>query len=106
MVFDHNVMDIASLARMYGLIGRLLQGEASIGRIDESSFGSWLLRRGQVSGVELLRESFRRGNDEAGIELGLHHKRQREWDRAAEVWEEILSHSKSLRRRSGAGKAP
>ena len=96
VVFDHNVMDIASLARIYGLIGRLLLGDLSSTRIDERSFGSWLLRLGHGSGAEVLRESFRRGNDEAGIALGLHHKRQREWDRAAEVWEEILARSRSL----------
>jgi uncharacterized protein len=96
VVFDHNVLDIASLARLYGLIGRLLQGDVTFTRIDERSFGSWLLRRGQRSGAELLRESFGRGNVEAGIALGLHHKRQREWARAAEVWEGILSRSRSL----------
>jgi uncharacterized protein YprB with RNaseH-like and TPR domain len=96
VVFDHNVMDIASLARIYRIIGRLLQGDLSFARIDERSFGSWLLRRGHSSGAEVLRQSFGRGNDEAGIALGLHHKRLREWDRAAQVWEEILARSRSL----------
>ena len=96
VVFDHNVMDISSLARLYGLIGRLFDGDLSSARIDEKAFGSWLLRNGQDAGADVLRNSFHAGNNEAGIELGFHHKRLRNWDRAAEVWAEILSRSRSL----------
>ena len=95
VVFDHNVMDITSLARMYALIGRLLSGDVSAAAVDERALGRWLLARSPAVGARVLEDAFRRGNAEAGIVLSLHHRRRREWEKAVAVWESITSVSQS-----------
>jgi len=95
VVFDHNVMDITSLARMYALIGRLLSGDVSAARVDERALGRWLLARSPSVGARVLEDAFRRGNAEAGIVLSLHLRRRREWEKAVAVWESMASDSRS-----------
>ena len=95
VVFDHNVMDITSLARMYALIGRLLAGDVSAARVDEKALGRWLLGRSPTVGARVLEDAFRRGNAEAGIVLSLHHRRRREWEKAVAVWESMASDARS-----------
>jgi uncharacterized protein len=96
LVFDHNVMDITSLARMYKVIGRLLEGELSAVPVDEKALGGWMLTREPERGAAVLEGAFGRGNADAGVALGLHHKRRREWSEAAAVWQSILDTRKSL----------
>jgi uncharacterized protein YprB with RNaseH-like and TPR domain len=96
LVFDHNVMDITSLARLYAIIGRLLAGDHSSVRFDERAFGGWLLRSGQASGGAMLEQAWSRGNDEAGRALSLHHKRLRDWQKAVAIWERMLAGSRSI----------
>jgi len=96
VVFQHNMMDITSVARLYGVIGRLLRGEVEGTPVDQCSLGGWLLSRSPESGAALLRRAFQNGNLEAGITLSVHHKRRREWDQAAEIWQTILASSKSI----------
>ena len=96
VVFDHNVMDITSLARLYGVIGGMLGGDLGAGPVDEKALGGWLLSRAPRTGVLVLEESFGRGNIEAGRALSLHHKRLGEWARAVEIWEAMLAGSRSL----------
>jgi uncharacterized protein YprB with RNaseH-like and TPR domain len=96
VVFDHNVTDIVSLARLYGVIGTLLNGVPASVSVDERALGTWLIRSGDPTGEALLEEAFRRGNAQSGVALALHHKRRREWDRAAEVWAELLAANRSL----------
>ncbi len=96
LVFDHNVMDIVSLARLYGVIGGLLDGGAPRARIDERALGSWMIRKGAVSGATVLEEAFRRGNEQAGIALALHYKSLHQWDQAAEVWGKLLEGARSF----------
>jgi hypothetical protein len=95
-VFDHNVMDVVSLARLYGVIGSLLGGSPPEMPIDERALGTWMIRAGAPAGASILEEAFRQGNEQAGIALALHHKRFHEWDRAAEVWERLLAGARSL----------
>jgi uncharacterized protein YprB with RNaseH-like and TPR domain len=95
-VFDHNVMDVVSLARLYGVIGALLGGSPPETPIDERALGTWMIRAGAPAGASILEEAFRQGNEQAGIALALHHKRLHEWDRAAEVWERLLAGARSL----------
>jgi uncharacterized protein YprB with RNaseH-like and TPR domain len=96
VVFDHNIMDIVSLARLYGLIGALLEGEKPAAPFDGRTFGTWLIRSGETAGIAMLEETFRNGDAQAGIALALYHKRRREWERAAGIWEQILLSSRSL----------
>ena len=96
LVFDHNVMDITSLARVYALIGRLLNGELDSAPVDERALGGWLLGRVPERGAAVLSDAFGRGNAEAGLTLGLHHKRRREWKQAAEIWESIIASQRSM----------
>jgi uncharacterized protein YprB with RNaseH-like and TPR domain len=96
VVFDHNVMDITSLARMYALIGRLLTGDVSAAPVDERALGRWLLAREPVIGARVLADAFSRGNAEAGIALSLHHRRRRDWDKAVAVWESMTAGPRSM----------
>ena len=96
LVFDHNVMDITSLARMYTLIGRLLEGDVSASPVDERALGGWLLGRAPVTGAAVLADAWRRGNAEAGAALSLHHKRRREWVQAVAVWESMIAGATSI----------
>ncbi len=96
VVFDHNIMDIVSLARLYDAIGGLIRGGQPPAGVDERALGTWLIRTGDASGVAMLEAAFRRGSMQAGIALALHHKRRHEWDRAADVWTELLDGTRSL----------
>ena len=96
VVFDHNVMDIVSLARLYGLIGRLLEGERPVEKLDTRALGAWMIRSGEDSGLAMLEQAFRGGDAQAGIDLALHHKRRQEWEPAVRIWEQILERSRSL----------
>lgn len=96
VVFDHNVMDTASLARLYNLIGRLLGGDLSSAQVDERALGHWMLSRKPAIGATILADAFGRGNPEAGAALSLHHKRRLEWDKAVAVWESMLAASRSV----------
>jgi uncharacterized protein YprB with RNaseH-like and TPR domain len=96
VVFDHNVMDIVSLARLYGLIGGLLDGGPLPTPIDVRALGTWMVRTGAASGISLLEEAFRQGDQQAGIALALNHKSRHEWDLAADVWERMLAGAHSL----------
>jgi hypothetical protein len=43
-----------------------------------------------------LLEAFRLGDAEAGLHLGLHHKRGGAWDEAVVVWERLVFEMRSL----------
>jgi uncharacterized protein len=96
VVFQHNMTDITSVARLYGVIGKLLHGDAAKTPVDERALGGWLLTRSPQSGAAFLHEAFQKGNLEAGAILSLHHKRQGEWDQAVAIWESLLERSKSM----------
>ncbi len=96
VVFDHNLTDITSLARMYGIMGDLYQGKVDAAPVDVSALGRWLLPRSASDGTAVLEEAFQAGNLEAGAALSLHHKRRGEWERAVAIWEAILASSRSM----------
>jgi len=96
VVFQHNMTDITSVVRLYGVIGRLLRGELEETPVDEKALGGWMLTRSPETGATLLREAFQKGNLDAGIALSLYHKRLREWDTAVTIWESLLERSKSM----------
>ncbi len=96
VVFQHNMTDITSVARLYGVIGSLLRGDVEETPVDKTALGGWLLARSPASGAALLGEAFQKGSLQAGVALSLHHKRLGEWDTAVGIWQELLQRSKSL----------
>jgi hypothetical protein len=44
----------------------------------------------------VLLEAFRQGDAEAGLHLGLHHKRGGAWDEAVAIWERLVVETRSL----------
>ena len=50
VVFEHNLTDVTSLARMYAAIGRLLEGDLDAVPVDERALGRWLLSSGSHVG--------------------------------------------------------
>jgi len=95
-VFDHNAMDIVSLARVHAVIGRKLSGDRGGAPVDEKALGQWMLRRASSTGAVILAKAYADGNVDAGIPLSLHHRRRREWDQAVAIWESMLTRSRSL----------
>jgi uncharacterized protein YprB with RNaseH-like and TPR domain len=95
IVFDHNVMDITSLVRLYGTIGRILAGDLGDTPVDEKALGRWLLGREPRAGVSLLEKAFAMGNIDAGVDCSLHRKRFGEWGRAVEMWGTMVERSRS-----------
>jgi len=96
VVFDHNATDITSLARLYSVIGRILDGDEAAAPIDARSLGRWMLRRAPEHGVALLAGAFARGATEAGGALGMHYKSRREWERAVAVWQRMVEEARSM----------
>jgi len=96
VVFEHNLSDITSLARMYAAIARLLDGDLDAVPVDERALGKWLLASRTSSGLALLTGSFSRGNLDAGVELSLHHKRKGEWEKAVEIWRAMIERGRSV----------
>ncbi len=96
VVFEHNLKDITSVARLYGVIGSLLRGDLAACPVDQRALGGWMLDRSPESGASVLAQAFHGGDLEAGLALSLFHKRRREWDRAVEIWESVLAESRSL----------
>ena len=75
VVFDHNMMDITSLARMYRVIGDLYRGDVLSTPVDARALGRWLLRHSAADGTAVLEEAFRQGNLDAGAALSLYLKK-------------------------------
>jgi uncharacterized protein YprB with RNaseH-like and TPR domain len=96
VVFDHNLTDVTSLARMWDALGGLLAGDVAAAPFDGLALGRELLARGDLRGIDLLAEAFRRGDAQAGLHLGLHHKRGGAWDEAVAVWERLVAETRSL----------
>jgi len=86
-VFEHNAEDVASLARLYRLMGRLLAGDLDAAPCDRRALGAMLLERGNPRGMEALEKAYGEGNAEAGRAVSIRHKRNGGWDRALEIWE-------------------
>ncbi len=96
VVFDHNLTDVTSLARMWDALGGLLEGDTAAAPVDGRALGRELLRRGDPRGAAVLAEAFAGGDAEAGLHLGLHHKRRGAWDEAVGVWERLAAEARSL----------
>ena len=96
LVFDHNVTDITSLARIYGTLGRLLGGELAAAPVDQGALGRWLLGPDPESGIAILQKAYEDGDSRAGQSLGLHFKREGRWDDALTVWQSAVERSHSL----------
>lgn len=94
-VFEHNMEDVASLARIYRVLGRLLSGDPEAAPCDRRALGAMLLERGDRRGMAVLERAFAEGNAEAGRIAGIHHKREREWQGALAIWER-MAEKKSL----------
>ncbi|HET6485983.1 MAG TPA: ribonuclease H-like domain-containing protein [Spirochaetia bacterium] len=96
LVFDHNVTDITSLARIYGTLGRLLGGELAAAPVDQGALGRWLLGPDPESGIAILQKAYEDGDSRAGLSLGLHFKREGRWEEALRVWQSAVERSHSL----------
>ncbi len=96
VVFRHNDTDVASLARIWDAVGRLLSGETDAVPVDERALGTLLLDRVPHTGMTILRETFARGMWDAGIPLSLSLKRQGQWEQAVEIWSAMVEGGRSV----------
>ena len=96
-VFRHNREDVASLARLLGVIERILRpGPDAAGRVDRAAVGVFLLQRGDERGGGLLRQAYDAGDAEAGRWLSLYLKRRGDWAGAVRLWEDLRATHGSL----------
>lgn len=97
LVWEHNLQDVRSLARLFALVNRVLTRREIPPRTDLASLGGWLAARGGLErGLELLRRSFEAGDERAGRVLSLHLKRAGRWEEALGIWRELVEGSRSL----------
>lgn len=97
LVWEHNLQDVRSLARLFARVNRLLTRREIPPRTDLASLGGWLAARGSLErGLELLRSSFEAGDERAGRALSLHLKRAGRWEEALGIWQELAEGGRSL----------
>jgi uncharacterized protein len=96
VVFEHNLTDVTSLARMWDSMGELLQGHMDAVPVDARALGSLLMDRSFEIGVTILSETFSRGAWDAGMPLSLGLKKRGEWEKAAEVWFAMVQEGRSV----------
>ena len=96
VVFQHNLTDVTSLARIWDAFGELLAGKESAAPVDEPSLGALLIDRKSEEGIRVLSDALRRGRLEAGVPLSLAYKRRGQWDMAVAVWMSMMDTGKSL----------
>jgi len=96
VVFQHNLTDVTSLARMWESFRGLLSGELGAAPVDERALGTLLLDRAFETGMSILSRTFARGRWDAGIPLSLSFKKRGEWESAAEIWFAMAGEGHSL----------
>jgi hypothetical protein len=96
VVFQHNLTDITSLARIWESFGGFFSGDLEQTPVDRKALGSFLLERKSDAGLTILRDAFNHGEMEAGVPLSLTYKRRREWEKATRIWESILNAERNL----------
>ena len=64
-------------------------------RVDLTGLAKYFLRRNTLKGMDYLRLAFQRGDFNAGKILSLVYKREKQWHRAVDIWEKMVS-DKSL----------
>jgi uncharacterized protein YprB with RNaseH-like and TPR domain len=96
VVFEHNLTDVTSLARIWEAFGRFLAGDMESGPVDARALGTLLLDRRRDAGLAILEDAFGRGTMDAGIPLSLAYKRSGAWEKAVTVWEAMITHGKSM----------
>jgi uncharacterized protein len=94
-VLEHNLQDVRSLADLLAVVNSILSSGAP-GKSDRTALGSFFLSRNEQWGVELLKESFSAGDEEAGRALSLYYKRAGAWVEAADVWKQMARRRRSL----------
>jgi uncharacterized protein len=92
-VFSHNELDVVGLARLCGLIDRILASPLEPGSwpeatafVDRAALGRLLLRSGRPEAERVLEAAFASGDGRAGEVLGFHYKASGRYEEAAAVW--------------------
>jgi uncharacterized protein YprB with RNaseH-like and TPR domain len=86
VVFQHNLTDVTSLARIWDAFGRFFSGDLEAAPVDERALGTMLLERESEAGATILAEAFTRGRLDAGIPLSIRCKRRGLWEEAVGIW--------------------
>jgi hypothetical protein len=97
-IFEHNRLDVVSMAALSIHLAELLDGKADILRHDHADLlaaSRLLVDRGDPSGARTILETLsksdnHRAADEARKSLSLMHKRHGRWIEAIQIWETML----------------
>lgn len=95
-VFQHNVLDILSMATLLERIYRITAGQMAKHPAESLALGCLCLESGRsAEGIEHLREASSGAPDpaaeEAALRLSFYFKRQGRWDEAVKIWEETAA---------------
>ena len=96
-VFEHNAIDIASLARLLDRTIRTLGGSEPDDRAIAGAIGRLHEERGlEEKAIQWYRQALQEIHSdqtriEASVRLSLLHKRRREWEPAIEIWKRLRS---------------
>ncbi len=96
LVFEHNLTDVTSLARIWDSFGGLLAGDLESSPVDERALGTLLIDRESETGLTILAEAFLQGKLDTGVPLSLAYKRRGQWEKAVEVWAAMVDSGRSL----------
>jgi len=97
-IFRHNHQDVLSLVKLFEVIDNIISKRIDFSKtyklttcdFDRTNLGRYLLSRKDEKGVFYLEQSFSDGDLIAGEILSLYHKRNGNWIRAIDIWEEMI----------------
>ncbi len=95
-VFKHHLQDIKSLAFLLAYINGQWFNPFNIPENDKTSFGKIMLFRNREEGLELLKQSFLKKDNEAGKILSIYYKRNKNLTAAVNIWKEMWNNSQEL----------
>jgi len=95
-VFKHHLQDIKSLAFLFAHMEKLWFRPSAIPSNDKTSFGKLMLFRKREEGVELLKESFLKKDQDAGKILSIYYKRKGALTAAVNIWKEMWDNQHEL----------
>ncbi|QEN07179.1 hypothetical protein EXM22_03935 [Oceanispirochaeta crateris] len=94
-VMIHNDMDILSLAVLLNALENYMHFPDSLPICDSFALGRFLLDRNDPRALSFLESSVDQGDQRGEVLLSLHWKRQGEWEKAVQIWTNILKKRQS-----------
>jgi uncharacterized protein YprB with RNaseH-like and TPR domain len=95
LVFEHNLQDIVSLAKLLFIVERIIVFDDSLVEYDPVGKGLFFMENNPGKALVCLKRAFKNGDMKAGKLLGDHYKRRRNWQEALDIWS-VMCKKKSV----------